>query len=105
MMYKVQKSSFTHYDAPSSENSKFRLIFTRNGKDEREILFHKYTISKFSSHLGGVAVSVLSTGPNGCGFEPGQGDGFLRAIKICSMPSSWMGSKAGRSRVVGFYGM
>jgi hypothetical protein len=26
--------------------------------------------------LGGVVVSVLATGPNGCGFEPGQGDGF-----------------------------
>jgi hypothetical protein len=34
--------------------------------------------------LGGVVVSVLATGPKGCGFEPGQGDGFLRAIKMCS---------------------
>jgi hypothetical protein len=25
--------------------------------------------------------------PKGRGFEPGQGDGFLRAIKICSTPS------------------
>jgi hypothetical protein len=22
-----------------------------------------------------------------CGFKPGWGDGFLRAIKVCSMPS------------------
>jgi hypothetical protein len=29
-------------------------------------------------------VSVLATGPKGRGFEPGQGDGFLRAIKIRS---------------------
>jgi hypothetical protein len=28
------------------------------------------------SRLGGVVVSVLATGPKGCGFEPGQGDGF-----------------------------
>jgi hypothetical protein len=27
-------------------------------------------------------VSVLATGPKACGFETGQGDGFLRAIKI-----------------------
>jgi hypothetical protein len=55
--------------------------------------------------LGGVVVSVLATRPKGCGFEPGQGDGFLRAIKIRSTPSSRMGSKAGRSRVVRFYDM
>jgi hypothetical protein len=34
-----------------------------------------------------------------------QGDGFLRAIKIPSTPSSRMGSKVGRSHVVRFYGM
>jgi hypothetical protein len=45
-------------------------------------------------------VSVLATAPKGCGFEPGRGDGFLRAIKIRSTPSSRMGSKAGRSHVV-----
>jgi hypothetical protein len=38
-------------------------------------------------HLGGVVVTVINTGPKGCGFEPGQGDGFLRAINICSTPS------------------
>jgi hypothetical protein len=37
--------------------------------------------------------------------KPGQGDGFLRTIKIRSTPSSRMGSKAGRSHVVRFYGM
>jgi hypothetical protein len=31
--------------------------------------------------LGGVVVSVLTTGPKGCGFEPGQGDEFLRENK------------------------
>jgi hypothetical protein len=53
--------------------------------------------------LGGAVVSVLATGPKGS--KPGQGDGFLRAIKICNTPSSRMGSKAGRSHVVRFYCM
>jgi hypothetical protein len=57
------------------------------------------------SRLGGVVVSVIATGPNGCGFEPGQGDGFLRAIKIRNTRSSRMGSKAGRSHVLRFYVM
>jgi hypothetical protein len=47
------------------------------------------------SCLGGIVVSMLATGSKGCGFEPGQGDGFLRAIKI----RSW------RSHVIRFYGM
>jgi hypothetical protein len=37
--------------------------------------------------LGGVVVSVLATGPNGRGFNPGRGDGFLKAIKIRSTTS------------------
>jgi hypothetical protein len=45
--------------------------------------------------LGGVVVSMLATGPKGCGFEPGQGDGLLRVINIRNTPSSRMGSKAG----------
>jgi hypothetical protein len=48
---------------------------------------------------------MFATGLKGCGFKLGQGDGFLRAIKIRSTPSSRMGSKAGRSYVVRFYGM
>jgi hypothetical protein len=60
---------------------------------------------RFSSRLRGVVVSVLATGPKGCGFEPGKGDGFLRAIKISSTSFSRMGSKAGRSYVVRFYGV
>jgi hypothetical protein len=57
------------------------------------------------SHLGGVVVSMLVTVPKGCWFEPGHCDGFLRTIKIRSIPYSRMGSKAGRSHVVRFYGM
>jgi hypothetical protein len=34
------------------------------------------------SCLGGVMVSVLATGLKGCGFEPGQGDEFLRLIHL-----------------------
>jgi hypothetical protein len=52
--------------------------------------------------LGGVVVSVLATGTKRL---QGQGDGFLRAIKIRSTPSSQMGSKARRSHVIKFYGM
>jgi hypothetical protein len=37
--------------------------------------------------LDDVVVSVLASGPKGRGFEPGQGDGFLRAIKTRSTPS------------------
>jgi hypothetical protein len=34
--------------------------------------------------------SVLATGPKGCEFEPGQGDGFLRAIKSAAhLPLGW----------------
>jgi hypothetical protein len=40
-----------------------------------------------NSCLSGVVVSVLAAGPKGCGFEPDQGNGFLRAIKIYSTPS------------------
>jgi hypothetical protein len=29
-----------------------------------------------AGRLGGLVVSVLATGPKGCGFEPGQGNGF-----------------------------
>jgi hypothetical protein len=39
------------------------------------------------SHLSGVVFGVLATGPKGRGFKPSRGDGFLRAIKICSTPS------------------
>jgi hypothetical protein len=45
--------------------------------------------------LGGVVVSGFAPGPRGCGLETGQGDGFLRAIKIRSTPSFRMGSNVG----------
>jgi hypothetical protein len=62
----------------------------------------KVTSMMRKSRLGGVVISILATQPKGYGFEPGQGDGFLRAIKICNTPSSQMGNKAGRSLVVTF---
>jgi hypothetical protein len=46
------------------------------------------------NRLGGVVVSVRATGPKGCVFETGQGDGFLKAIKISRTLSFQMGSKA-----------
>jgi hypothetical protein len=39
------------------------------------------------SRLGGVVVSVLATEPKYRWLEPGQGNGFLMAIKIRSTPS------------------
>jgi hypothetical protein len=62
-------------------------------------LFYTYRnnirfLSPFQGCLGGVVVNVLATGPKDCGFKPGQGDRFLRAIKIHSTPSFRMGSKA-----------
>jgi hypothetical protein len=39
------------------------------------------------SHLSGVMVSVLATGPKVHGFKPGHGNVFLRVIKIHSTPS------------------
>jgi hypothetical protein len=36
--------------------------------------------------VGGVVFSVLAIGTIGCGFEPGQVGGFLRAIKVRSTP-------------------
>jgi hypothetical protein len=36
------------------------------------------------SGLGGVVVSVLTTGPKGRGLKHGRGEAFLRAIKIRS---------------------
>jgi hypothetical protein len=46
-----------------------------------------FTVMPTLRRLGGVVVSVLATGPKNRGFEPGQGDGFLRAITIRSTPS------------------
>jgi hypothetical protein len=34
-----------------------------------------------TSRLGGIVVSVLATGPKGCGFKPGQVDGFFQSDK------------------------
>jgi hypothetical protein len=47
------------------------------------ILFSE-TIAVYSgivSRPGGVVVSVLATGPKGCRFKPGQGDGFFKGDK------------------------
>jgi hypothetical protein len=43
-----------------------------------------FTLTSYYCRLRGVAVGMLATGPKGPGLEPGQGDGYLRAIKIRS---------------------
>jgi hypothetical protein len=42
---------------------------------------------KAQNRLGGVMVSVLAIGFKVSGFKLGQGDAFLRAIKIRTTPS------------------
>jgi hypothetical protein len=49
------------------------------------MVFSRLSLSNI--RLGDVVVSVLDTGPEGCVLEPGQDDGFSRAIKILSTPS------------------
>jgi hypothetical protein len=49
-------------------------------------------------------VSVLAIGPKVRGFNPGRGDGFLRAINSAVRLSS-EGKQSRRSDVVSFYGM
>jgi hypothetical protein len=68
-------------------------------------LMYKTDFQVTASCLGGGVLSVLSTGPEVCEFELGQGNAFLSVIKICTTPSSHIGSKAGRSHVVRFYSM
>jgi hypothetical protein len=53
-----------------------------------EYLYHdrRNGSNLLGSHLGGVVVSVLATGPKSRWFKPGRSDGFLRAIKILSTP-------------------
>jgi hypothetical protein len=51
------------------------------------IYIYIYTHSIYTRRLGGVVVTVLATGPKSRGFEPGQSDGILRAIKTRSTPS------------------
>jgi hypothetical protein len=62
------------------KNADFNFLVWR-GRDAHE------TFQGRVSRLGGVVVSVLATVPKSCGFEPGQGDECLRAIKIRSTPS------------------
>jgi hypothetical protein len=79
-------------------------IFNHFGISNKSVRCAK-EITKYrslKSHLSGIVVSVLATGPKVCGFALGQGDGFLRVKKIRSTPSSQMGSKAGRSHVIRF---
>jgi hypothetical protein len=77
-----------------SDDSKKRKIFW---KKILQKIFHtgKFCMENFPPHITGV-ISVLATGHKGCGFEPGQGDGFLRAIKSAAhLPLGWEVNREG----------
>jgi hypothetical protein len=75
----IQPSFWVTEEAPSSK------LQINNQNYQTDICPCTRPISRLSS----VAVSVLTTGPKGRGFETGQGDGFLRAIKIRSTTFFW----------------
>jgi hypothetical protein len=52
------------------------LKCTRIKRKDAEKVYLIVAIIHYALRLGGVVVGVLATGPQGCGFEPGQGDGF-----------------------------
>jgi hypothetical protein len=58
------------------------VIVLCNVEQQQHVIHVNVFCMQSDSRLGGVVVSVLATGPKGHGFEPGQGDGFLRMIKI-----------------------
>jgi hypothetical protein len=56
--------------------------------------FPKQDVSQtFPAHicLGGAVVSVLATGPKGCGLKPGQGDGYFKGDKNPQHTFLWDG--------------
>jgi hypothetical protein len=53
-----------------------------------------FDLHSLKNRLGGVVVSVLATGPQGRGFEPGQGDHF-KGRKNPQHTYLRMGRKAG----------
>jgi uncharacterized protein YcfJ len=65
----------------------FTSTFKAEAIHSSEILVTTYRTIQHHSCLGGIVVNVLATGPKGHGFKHGRGNGFLRAIKICSTPS------------------
>jgi hypothetical protein len=80
----------------------------REEQSEEEDAGHKIWTLQVSerSRLGGVVVSVLATGPKRREFEPCQGDGFLRTIKIRSTASlAWEVKPEVPCRKILFYGM
>jgi hypothetical protein len=81
------------------------LFFWILPRKYRDIRGETVMVSSSHRHLGGVVVSVLATGPKGCGFKTRSRRWIFKGDKIRSTPSSRMGSKAGRSHVVRFYGL
>jgi hypothetical protein len=70
----------------------------------RGVMIRLVLVTTCVGYLSNVVVSVLATGPKGCGFSPGQGDGFLMVIKIHSTPSFGWEIKPG-APCHKFYGM
>jgi hypothetical protein len=64
-----------------------RLEAKRNERLELGMENPICVINIYTSRLGGVVVSVLATSPTGSRLKPRRGNGFLRAIKICSTSS------------------
>jgi hypothetical protein len=71
--------------------SSYCFVYLRSKYSQNPVLEHpqRQFLYVVVSRLGRVVVSVLATGPKGCGFEPGQGDGFLRAIKSAAHLFGW----------------
>jgi hypothetical protein len=65
----------------------YTLLNTQQTGKQRLYISRTAIFYEVHSHLSGVMVSVLATGPNVHRFKASQGDEFLRAIKIHSTPS------------------
>jgi hypothetical protein len=76
----VLKISLPHF---SFESAVYFLQFLKNKNWHQCLHYRKVLDTAQHSCLGGVVVSVLATGPKGCGFEPGQGDGWHGASSGC----------------------
>jgi hypothetical protein len=87
----IHLAQFHKVQVPTSQLKVWPILiyFQNNYRSATKVsqLMKKIWEVWYRSHLGGVVVSVLATGPKGHGFEPGQGGGFLRVIKIRSTPS------------------
>jgi hypothetical protein len=96
--------------ATASPSRGYRRFFLSRGKAVRPAAhFHLIPILRMGGELnhlcrlGGVVVSVPTTGPKSRGFKPSRGEGLLRTIEkpAAHLPSDGKWSR--RSHVVRFY--